>query len=150
VTTNKTNYHRIFRILTGVLLFWQTGIMFMVAITWGMLFPLFCGMIYAAGASKVDDEKARQVWRAIGAVSVAPFLVAVLLAIASVQVLLHKRPWLISFACGIFIVLYILVAYQFLSTDWSLFSPYALVPLVVPTAAIISGWMNRRKLMVSQ
>lgn len=145
--TTETRSQRTFRKMVGILLVIQSGLLFNLAIFIAIMTLFMGGMAFLVGGSNAADEHIRQASWMIGAMVVGPFLFPILLTIASIQILKHKRrPVFISCACGVFIIAYLGVAYFVLMDQgWSSKGIYGIVPLIVPVAAIVVALRMRKE-----
>ena len=135
--TPESRPHRIIRRIVAISLIIETAVLSPIACFLLIFIPLMGGMASIYGAGNVSDEQFKKTWWFIGLLSVAPLMVTIALAIASVQILQNKRPMLAIAACGLFIVAYLSEAHAILDGDWSKFTFTASIPVLIPLAGIL-------------
>lgn len=104
MNTTESRSHRIIRRIIATLLIIETAVLSPIACFLLIFIPLMGGMASIYGAGNVSDEQFKRTWWFIGLLTVAPLIVTIALAIASIQILQNKRPLMVIVGCGLFVV----------------------------------------------
>lgn len=142
-------WHRATRILVGVLLVGQTLLSLGFAVFLLVFIPLLGGMAMAFGGSKATDDQIEKTWWMIGFMTAIPFVLTILLAVASILIILDKgTAWVYAF-CTFFIIAYLVLAHVIMHGEWCGFIWQAAMPLIIPLSGIALVGNYREKKIVA-